>query len=162
MARIGVIWTTGAPFQKYACCAEFPVSRQAQENSMKNMLCVSTKGVTSGAQLSEVVFMTVQEALYPHTPRRATEWLSQMTLVEAHAPWHDPAFPRVEEGCWRMLLVYALEDLTEHSDTPVVIADLPRLLNSIHFVRGRKEVLTVCTALQTVQRLYPQTFLAPS
>lgn len=127
---------------------------------MKNMLCISTNGITSGSQLSEALFQSVQEALYPQMPRRATEWFSQVTLVDLHMSWHDLTFRRVEEGCWRMLLLYTIEDFTEHTNIPLIISDLPRMLNSIQSVQGREEVLAVCEALQGIQRLFPNTFLS--
>jgi hypothetical protein len=126
---------------------------------MKNFLCVSTKGITSASQFSEALFQTVQEAIHPYTPRRATEWLSQVTLVELYVPWHDPAFRRVEEGCWRMLLLYTVQDFAEYAETGLVIADLPRMLNTIDSEQGREEVLAVCEALQGIERTYPNSFV---
>ena len=123
-----------------------------------NLVCIPTNGISSGTELSEALFQGVQEAIHAHVPRRATEWFCQMTLVDLHVPCKDAAFRHVEEGFWRMLLQYAVQDLAEHSQNRLVVADLARMLNTIRHTQGREEVLAVCDALQGVRRTYPEVF----
>jgi len=123
-----------------------------------NLVCIPTKGISSGGQLAEALFQCAQEAMHPNIPRKATEWFYTMTLLDLNAIGNYPAFRRVEEAFWRMLLLYTVQDLAEHSRSQLVVADLARMLNTIRHTRGRNEVLTICDALQSVRRSYPQVF----